>query len=320
MAGLSTRLGLLIAFALTFCCVATPAAAVISCTTTITNVNFGTTVNVLPGTPIDVNATQTITCTGATANSTYRFCTDIRSGTDVSGNQRRMASGANRLNFDLYKDPSHSVQWGHFTTLFLGGGSQNDFTSNGAGAISATVTVFARLAGSQQTAIPAAYTESMNSGTTNDMQYGSLASAGACPIGGSTATFSFTVSATVVKNCNVSTTPLDFLSTLNLASAVNATSTITTTCTSGTTYTVGLSAGNGTGATTAVRKMTFGANTINYSIYTNAAHTTVWGAGTVSGTGTGNAQPPVTAFGQVPAQALPNPGTYTDTIVATVTF
>jgi spore coat protein U-like protein len=231
-----------------------------------------------------------------------------------------MASGANRLNFDLYKDPSHSVQWGHFTTLFLGGGSQNDFTSNGAGAISATVTVFARLAGSQQTAIPAAYTESMNSGTTNDMQYGSLASAGACPIGGSTATFSFTVSATVVKNCNVSTTPLDFLSTLNLASAVNATSTITTTCTSGTTYTVGLSAGNGTGATTAVRKMTFGANTINYSIYTNAAHTTVWGAGTVSGTGTGNAQPPVTAFGQVPAQALPNPGTYTDTIVATVTF
>ncbi|MEA2991607.1 MAG: hypothetical protein QOD40_527 [Alphaproteobacteria bacterium] len=285
----------------------------------MTNVNFGTTVDVLPGTPVDVTATQTITCSGATANSTYRFCTDIRSGTDVSGNQRRMASGANRLNFDLYKDAGRTVQWGHYSTLFLGGGSQTDLTSNGAGAISGTVTLFARLAGSQQTAIPGAYSENMNGGTTNDMQYGSLASAGACPIGGTLIQYTFTVSTTTVKNCNITTPTLNFGSTLNLASAVTATSIITTTCTSGTTYTIGLSAGNGPGATVAVRKMTFGANTINYSIYTNVGHTTVWGAGTVSGTGTGGGTA-TTAFGQVPAQALPNPGAYSDTIIATATF
>jgi spore coat protein U-like protein len=287
----------------------------------MSNLAFGSSIDVLPGTPVGANATATITCTGGNANTAYRFCTDIASGADVSGNQRRMASGANRLNFDLYKDAGFNTQWGHYTSSFLGGGSQNDFTTNGSGAISATLTVFGRLAGSQQTAVPATYTEVMSSGTTDDLQYGTLVSAGTnCPTGNRTASYSFTVSATVVKNCTVSTNPLDFGSTLNLSSAVNATTTVTTTCTNGTPYTVGLSAGNGAGATLAVRKMTFGANTINYSIYTNVGHTTVWGAGTVSGTGTGNAQPPVTAFGQVPAQALPNPGTYTDTIVATVTF
>jgi spore coat protein U-like protein len=305
---------------LTACCLATPVAAAISCTTTMTNVAFGAAVNVLPATPVNVTATQTITCNGAAANSTYRFCTDIRSGTDVSGTQRRMASGANRLNFDLYKDAGHTVPWGHYSTIFLGGGSQNDFTSNGAGNISGTVTLFAVLAGNQQTAIPASYSENMNGGTTNDMQYGSLASAGACPIGGSTTQYTFTVTATVAPTCIISTTILDFGTVLNLSSAVNVQpQSIKPTCTSGTTYTIGLNAGTGTGATLAVRKMTFGANTINYSIYTNAGHTTVWGAGTVSSTGTGNQQL-FQAFGQVPAQALPNPGTYTDTIIATVTY
>ena len=321
--GMRKLLILILTSALTAFCMATPAAAAISCTISMTNVAFGS-IDVLPGSAVDTTATATITCSGATANTTYRFCTDIRSGGDASGNQRRMASGANRLNFDLYKDAARTQQWGNYTNNFLGGGSQNDFTSNGSGNISASITLYARVPGSQQTAIPGSYSESMSGAASNDLQYGALASAGSCPIGGSTRNYSFTVTATVVTTCNVSATTHDFGSRGVLSSNVDATSTLTTTCTSTTPYNIGLNAGTGSGATVTTRKMTSGGGaTINYSLYTNSARTTVWGntvgTNTVPGTGSGVGQNS-TVFGRVPAQTTPAPSTYTDTIVTTITY
>jgi spore coat protein U-like protein len=89
-------------------------------------------------------------------------------------------------------------------------------------------------------------------------------------------------------------------------------------------YTVGLNAGNGAGATVAVRKMTGPASaTINYTIYRDAARTQLWGntAGTdtVAGTGNGAAQS-ITAYGRVPAQNTPAPGVYSDVVAITVTY
>ena len=301
---------------------AKPAAAAITCTASMTNVAFGS-VNVLPGAAVDTTATETITCSGATANTTYRFCTDIGKGADVSGNQRRMASGVNRLNFDLYKDAARTQQWGNYSTPFLGGGSQNDFTSNGAGNISATVTLYGRLAGSQQTALPGSYSESMASGATQRLHYGALASGGNCSVGGSTANFSFTVSATVTTSCSVTATNLNFGSAGVLTLNVDGTSTVTPQCTNGTPYNVGLDAGTGTGATVTNRKMTSGASTITYSLYSDSGRTTVWGntvgTNTVSGTGTGSNQA-LTVYGRVPPQTTPAPAAYTDTIVATATY
>ncbi len=300
-----------------------PAAAAISCTASMTNVTFGS-VNVLAGTAIDTTATLTITCSGATANTSYRFCTDIRPGTDSSGNQRRMASGANRLNFDLYQDASRSVQWGNYATPYLGGGNQSDFTSDGAGNISAAVTLYARLAGSQQTAPPGSYTESMTSGTPQRLHYGSTSSSGSCSVGSSTANFSFTVSATVTTSCNVSASNLNFGSAGGLSTNVDATTTVTPQCTSGTPFNVGLNAGTGTGATVASRKMTSaGGGLISYILYINSSRTTVWGntvgTDTQSGTGTGSNQA-LTVYGRVPPQTTPAPATYNDTIVVTVTY
>jgi spore coat protein U-like protein len=69
--------------------------------------------------------------------------------------------------------------------------------------------------------------------------------------------------------------------------------------------------------------MTNGANTITYGLYQNAARTIAWGGtigtNTVAGTGTGLAQL-TTVYGRVPGQATPSPGTYTDTIIVTVTY
>jgi len=94
-----------------------------------------------------------------------------------------------------------------------------------------------------------------------------------------TTTSTFTVQITIVANCIINSA-----STLNfggaqgvLAANVDQTSAISVQCTNTTPYNVGLNAGTGTGATVAVRKMTSGGNTINYSLYTDAARSTVWG-------------------------------------------
>lgn len=88
-------------------------------------------------------------------------------------------------------------------------------------------------------------------------------------------------------------------------------------------YNIGLDAGTGTGATVAVRKMTSGANAVNYSLYSDSGHTTVWGntvgTNTVAATGNGSTQS-YTVYGRVTAQTTPAPGTYTDTITVTVTY
>ena len=238
-----------------------------------------------------------------------------------------MASGANRLLFDLYKDAARTTLWGSWSSGFDTAGSQNDFTSNGSGNVSATITVYARLFSSQQTAVPASYTETFTGGggsNSTGTRYGSTTGGGNCPIGASTAfAATWNVTATVVTSCNVSATNLNFGSTGSLGANVDATSSVTPKCTNGTPYNVGLNAGTGTGATVATRKMTSGSNTTTYSLYRDSARTLVWGTtigtNTVSGTGTGSNQS-LTVYGRIPVQATPAPATYSDTIVATVTY
>jgi spore coat protein U-like protein len=140
-----------------------------------------------------------------------------------------------------------------------------------------------------------------------------------------TATSTFTVQATIVATCTInSASTLNFGNSIGvLAANVDQTSTIQVTCTNTTPYNIGLDAGTGSGATLAVRKLTSGGATINYSLYTSNAYSTVWGitpgTDTVAGTGNGASQS-YTVFGRIPAQTTPAPGTYADTITVTVTY
>ena len=139
-----------------------------------------------------------------------------------------------------------------------------------------------------------------------------------------TTTSTFTVQATIIASCTInSASTLNFGSIGVLTAAVNQTSTLQVQCTNTTPYNIGLDVGTGTGATVAVRKMTSGANTVNYSLYSDSGHTVVWGTtvgtNTVAATGNGAAQS-YTVYGQVPAQTTPAPATYTDTITVTVTY
>jgi len=137
-------------------------------------------------------------------------------------------------------------------------------------------------------------------------------------------TTTFQVTATVSSACSVAAANLAFGTYNPLApGAATATTTVTVQCTLLSAYTIGLNAGTGSGATVSTRKMTKGADTLDYSLYQDASHAQVWGetvgTDTVAGTGTGVAQA-VTVYGQIPASQNVNVGAYTDTIIVTVNY
>lgn len=139
-----------------------------------------------------------------------------------------------------------------------------------------------------------------------------------------TATTSFAVSAVVASGCAVTALPLAFGAYDAAGSSqLDATTSVTVLCTLGTAYNVGLNAGTGSGATVATRKLTNGANTLNYTLYGDSNHTTVWGntvgTNTVSGTYT-LAQPAYTVYGRIASGQVVPAGTYTDTITVTITY
>lgn len=137
-----------------------------------------------------------------------------------------------------------------------------------------------------------------------------------------TVTTTFGVSATVQATCLISATALSFGTYTGVVD--NATSSVSVTCTNTTPYNVSLNPGTYSGATVTTRKMTGPSSaTLNYSLFSNSAMTTNWGqtigTDTVAGTGSGVAQA-ITVYGQIPASQYSTPGSYSDTITATVTY
>jgi spore coat protein U-like protein len=136
------------------------------------------------------------------------------------------------------------------------------------------------------------------------------------------ATTTFGVSATVLKDCVVSATALSFG---NYTGAINsAQSTVTITCTNTTTYTIGLNQGTTTGGSASNPRLMAGpaGATLAYGLYQDATWGTNWGNASgswVSGTGNGSAKA-LTVYGQIAAGLYVTPGSYTDTITATVIY
>lgn len=140
-----------------------------------------------------------------------------------------------------------------------------------------------------------------------------------------TATTTMNVSATVQNSCLVSASALAFGNYDPVsASPTNATSSITVTCTTGTSFTVGLDAGSAAGATVTTRQMSNAANRLSYSLFSDSARTTNWGntAGVNTPAAiTATASPSVlTVYGQVAAQQNLPAGSYSDTVIVTVTY
>ena len=82
-----------------------------------------------------------------------------------------------------------------------------------------------------------------------------------------------------------------------------------------------MSAGSPTDA--GKRALSSGAKFLDHEFYSDASRTQPWGStsgtNTVGGTGTGSNQA-LSVYGRVASQSTPSPGTYTDSVVVTVTY
>lgn len=146
----------------------------------------------------------------------------------------------------------------------------------------------------------------------------------ASPSFASSASSTFTTQVTIAAACTISSVAtLNFGSQGVLAANTDQTATLQVQCTNTTGYTIGLDAGTGAGATVAARKLTSGANTVNYLLYSDSGRTTLWGntPGTdaVAASATGASQS-YTLYGRIPAQSTPAPGSYSDTVTVTIMY
>jgi spore coat protein U-like protein len=301
-----------------------PAQAALSCTFSITNVNFGT-IDLTTNTIIDATASLSANCSGGLPLVSVRICPNINAGSGgvaSSGDPRHALNGATALNYNLFQDSARTTVWGSYLWSSSPTPPTIDLALNGSGSGSLTATIYARIYATQQTLAPGTYT-SIFSGTQTQIAYAQSGVLTCALIGSTNATSaSFTVMATYSSVCHLASTNLNFGSAGVLTASVTATSTVTATCSSTTPYTVGLSGGNVNATDPTQRKMANGSAQLTYGLYQDSAHNVPWGNTTSNwegGTGSGLSQS-LTVHGLVPVQTTPAPGTYTDTIVATVTY
>ncbi len=123
------------------------------------------------------------------------------------------------------------------------------------------------------------------------------------------------------STCTISASPMN-LGAYTGVRQISGTGSLTVRCPSSTSYEVKLDAGTGAGATTTTRKMTGpGSAVLNYKLYQYSARTLNWGnqpgVDTRTGSGTGFNQT-LTIYPEIPAGQTLLPGTYTDTITASL--
>lgn len=299
-------------------------AAHAQCSIGATNIPFGN-IDLISGSTITSTGTVSISCPGGFGSNPYLWiCTSIGVGANsTSVNNRTMKNGSNTLGYQLYTDSGMTTIWQYTPS------NQYSTPYNNSTGGSSNATVYAKILPSQ-TSPPGSYTDTYSTSAQAQVS-GNVASSLPGNCGGGSAAISFTVTATVLANAGVSATTLNFGSTSTLASNIDSTATITVQATNTTPYSVGL--GLGANASGSQRRVRNGATTnyINYNLYTDSARSSLWstttsttsctsGASTcVLGTGTGLAQN-ITVYGRVPTQSVPAVGTFTDTVVVTVTF
>lgn len=263
------------------------------CTVAAFGVNFGD----FSGTTIQTDGVILLNCPSGYA---YQIGLDQGTGIGATLTNRSMTGPGNaQLGYELYSDSAYTQNWGDSS-------SSGWVTGTGTGNYQ-ILHVYGQLP-SNEYAPPGSYSDS----TVNVYVSGPNLT---------TASTHFSVQATVEKACSITATALNFG---NYSGALlDSTATLSVQCTSTTTYTVGLDAGTASGATVTSRMMT-GPNSalMDYSLFSNSGYSVNWGNSSgswVSGTGTGLVQN-LTVYGQISAkQSLP-PGTYTDTVIATVSY
>jgi spore coat protein U-like protein len=280
---------------------------------------FGT-INVFSTSNTSGNATFNCVISGG-ARTVYA-CLSIGTGTGgTSPGNRTLKSGATTIPIQITGGSGWPPQIGDGTSFGMEG--VVNFAIPGNGSMSYTFPLAIALPPPVPLPPPGTYSSTFTG--INFEVYWETSSFATCPalVAGTSrtpASGTLTVSATVVSQCSVTAGNLNFGTASVLTAALSATSAISVNCNGAIPVTIALdNGGTGTGPTT--RLMTAGANTVQYGIYQDAAHAMPWGA--TVGTDTGSVNGPsgsLTAYGSVPAQTSPAPGTYADVVNVTATY
>lgn len=295
-------------------------AAAQSCTTSVTAVSFGN-ADVTAATPTDTTAELKVSCSGYAAGTTLLACPALGAGSGgvVAGRRAMLRPDSQILSYELYSDGGRTQVWGTAAvparTIVI--------NPSGSGEVSATI--FARVFGGQST-VPVGSYSSTFSGTNVSVRYGLQTGAVTCLSAlANTSTASFTVTASVAPQCTLTTSDINFGTVGALSNPVTASGTVTVRCTSSASY--GISMDGGTSGSTDPTRRWMGGITpqtgISYGLYQNSEYSLPWGNTldlTRSGTGSGSNQT-FTVFGRTNGSTITPPaGTYTDTVVVTVTY
>jgi len=294
-----------------------------TCTATPSNLDFGN-VNPITGAAVARSGTINVTCnwTLISLQPNALVCLNLSTATT-----RAMVNGASSLGYNLYQDSGNTQLWGATasgnTPISVSIAKPLIGTAG-----NATVNFYGQITAGQTT-VPTTgnastvYSQSFNAETV--IAYGYyLLTPPTCASLSSGGNFPFTVSATVTNNCTIGATNLSFGTAGVIGGGINASSSLSVTCTNNDAWRISLNGGGSGNVAARVMQRTGGGGSVNYQLYTDAARSQAWGDGTggttrATGTGTGLAQT-VNVYGRVPAQATPRPGSYGDTVMATIEF
>ncbi len=308
-----------------------------TCEATMTDINFGT-VNLIAGGDVHANGILTVTCTWTLLSPNppllllpaVTACVNLGVGSGGGGNPRfLLGAGGQRLAFDLYTNTSYTsaAVWGgpalpgtapiplQFAALLKLGSVSQSFPIYGR--IPASALAGVGTTGGTSTT----YTSSFSGhGTVSFAFTGNLTQP--CTSGGSTA-FSFNVQATVANDCVIHAASLDFGSNSVLTGTRRTSAALGVQCTANNPYQIVLNGGqNGSVAQRRMKNPATG-ETVAYTL-SSSMDGPAWGDGSqgtvvFGGTGSGSLQS-VPVHAAVPAQRTPSPGSYRDTVTATLYF
>ncbi|MFN3944106.1 MAG: spore coat U domain-containing protein [Allosphingosinicella sp.] len=122
-----------------------------NCTITTSAVSFGS-VNTLSGSNVDGTGGITVTCTNGTS---WSASAGAGSGTGATLASRRMTSGSNLLNYNLFTDAARTSIWGNGTSSTVA------LTGTGSGTAQ-NLTIYGRVASGQTSAPAGSYADTVS--------------------------------------------------------------------------------------------------------------------------------------------------------------
>ena len=297
---------------------ATPLAQAAVCNVDVGSLDFGT-VDAVGNAAAATSTDVSIQCDGITPQTeTITLCGNFGAGTGgASGGLRHSTAPGGVLDFVLYTTGGHTTPWGSVDAPSLGDPFRIELEVTGTSA-SRTLQLHGLVPAGQATAVAGQYQSSF---TTADAVFvyaeGDLDCA--APSGGANATAPFAMSATVIANCLLETDSLDFGTAGLIGDNIDATTDLALTCTSGTGYSISI--GGGGAGDPEQRLLQSGDHSVRYDLYSNAPRTQPWGTAPgsiVTGDGDGT-EHIYTVYGRIPPQPAAA-GSYTDTVVVTITY